>query len=83
MHHAIGAMQLSQLRPIIILYALQLHVVAGNRKDIFDQERHVDIWKEAHMYPMAEFLREKMSIWFVLYMYKGEIMMKTRERYYR
>ena len=24
-----------------------------------DHVRNVDIWKEAHMYPMAEFLREK------------------------
>ena len=26
--------------------------------------RNVDIWKEAHMYPMAEFLREKRLRWF-------------------
>ena len=25
---------------------------------------NVDIWKEAHMYPMAEFLREKRLRWF-------------------
>ena len=29
-----------------------------------DHVRNVDIWKEAHMYPMAEFLREKRLIWF-------------------
>ena len=26
--------------------------------------RNVDIWKEGHMYPMAEFLREKRLLWF-------------------
>ena len=26
--------------------------------------RNVDIWKEAHIYPMAEFLREKRLRWF-------------------
>ena len=26
--------------------------------------RNVDIWKEEHMYPMTEFLREKRLRWF-------------------
>ena len=26
--------------------------------------RNVDIWKEAHMYPMAEFLREERWRWY-------------------
>ena len=29
----------------------------GKRKDRLDHARHVDIWKEAHIYPMAEFRR--------------------------
>ena len=29
-----------------------------------DHVRNVDIWKETHMYPMAEFLREKRLRWF-------------------
>ena len=29
-----------------------------------DHVRNVDIWKEAHVYPMAEFLREKRLRWF-------------------
>ena len=29
-----------------------------------DHVRKVDIWKETHMYPTAEFLREKMLRWF-------------------
>ena len=29
-----------------------------------DHVRNVDIWKEAHMYPMVEFLREKRLRWF-------------------
>ena len=29
-----------------------------------DHVRHVDIWKEADMYPKAEFLREKRLRWF-------------------
>ena len=29
-----------------------------------DHLRNLDIWKEAHMYPMAEFLREKRLRWF-------------------
>ena len=33
-------------------------------KTRLDHVRNVDIWKEAHMYPMAEFLREKRLIWF-------------------
>ena len=34
----------------------------GNTR--LDHVRNVDIWKEAHMYPMAEFLREKRLRWF-------------------
>ena len=34
-----------------------------------DHVRNVDIWKEAHIYPMTEV--------------KGEIKMRPRERYYR
>ena len=33
-------------------------------KTRLDHVRNVDIWKEAHMYPMAEFLREKRLRWF-------------------
>ena len=29
-----------------------------------DHVRNIDIWKEAHMYPMAEFLREKRLRWY-------------------
>ena len=29
-----------------------------------DHVIHMDIWKEEHMYPIAEFLREKMFRWF-------------------
>ena len=32
-------------------------------KTRLDHVRNVDIWKEAHMCPMAEFLREKMLRW--------------------
>ena len=32
-------------------------------KTRLDHVRNVDIWKEAHMYPMAEFLREKRLRW--------------------
>ena len=31
---------------------------------ILDHVRNVDIWKAAHMYPMAEFLRENRLGWF-------------------
>ena len=34
------------------------------KKTRLDHVRNVDIWKEAHMYPMAEFLREKRLRWF-------------------
>ena len=34
----------------------------GKRR--LDHVRNVGIWKEAHLYPMAEFLREKMLRWF-------------------
>ena len=33
-------------------------------KTRLDHVRNIDIWKEAHMYPMAEFLREKRLIWY-------------------
>ena len=33
-------------------------------KTRLDHVSNVDIWKEAHMYPMAEFLREKRLRWF-------------------
>ena len=33
-------------------------------KTRLDHVRNVDIWKEAHMYLMAEFLREKRLRWF-------------------
>ena len=33
-------------------------------KTRLDHVRNADIWKEAHMYPMAEFLREKRLRWF-------------------
>ena len=33
-------------------------------KTRLDHVRIVDIWKEAHMYPMAEFLREKRLRWY-------------------
>ena len=33
-------------------------------KTRLDHVRNVDIWKEAHMYPMVEFLREKRLRWF-------------------
>ena len=33
-------------------------------KTRLDHVRNVDIWKEAHMYPMAEFLGEKRLRWF-------------------
>ena len=28
-----------------------------------DHVSNVDIWKEGHMYPMAEFLREQRLLW--------------------
>ena len=33
-------------------------------KTRLDHVRNVDIWKEAHMYPMAEFIGEKRLRWF-------------------
>ena len=33
-------------------------------KTRLDHVRNVDIWKEAHIYPMAEFLRENRLRWF-------------------
>ena len=33
-------------------------------KTRLDHVRNVDIWKDAHMYSMAEFLREKRLRWF-------------------
>ena len=33
-------------------------------KTRLDHVRNIDFWKEAHVYPMAEFLREKRLRWF-------------------
>ena len=33
-------------------------------KTRLDHVRNVDIWKETHMYPMGEFVREKRLRWF-------------------
>ena len=33
-------------------------------KTRLDHVRNVDIWKEAHLYPMTKFLREKRLRWF-------------------
>ena len=35
-----------------------------DEKTRLDHVRNVEIWKEARMYPMAEFLREKRLRWF-------------------
>ena len=42
-------------------------------KTRLDHVRNVDIWKEAHMYPMAEFLREKRLRWF------GHLQMRDKD----
>ena len=42
-------------------------------KTRLDHVRNVDIWKEAHMYPMAEFPREKRLRWF------GHVQMRDKD----
>ena len=42
-------------------------------KTRLDHVRNVDIWKEAHMYLMAEFLREKRLRWF------GRVQMRDKD----
>ena len=47
------------------LHTTQMRMLWGAiGKMRLDHVRNVDIWKEAHMYPMAEFLREKRLRWF-------------------
>ena len=47
------------------LHATEMRMLRWARgKTRLDHVRNVDIWKEAHMYPMAEFLREKRLRWF-------------------
>ena len=47
------------------LHTTEMHVVRWARgMTRLDHVRNVDIWKEAHMYPMAEFLTEKRLRWF-------------------
>ena len=42
------------------LHTTEMRMLRWTRgKTRLDHVRNVDIWKEAHMYPMAEFLREK------------------------
>ena len=64
------------------LHATEMRMLrwaTGNKR--LDHVRNVDIWKDARMYPMAEFLGEKRLRW--LDMFKGEIKMMPRERYCR
>ena len=47
------------------LHATEMRMLRWARgKTRLDHVRHVYIWNEAHMYPMAEFLREKRLRWF-------------------
>ena len=47
------------------LHTTKMHMLRLARgKTRLDHAINVDIWKEAHMYPMAEFLREKRLRWF-------------------
>ena len=47
------------------LHATEMRMLRWARgKTRLDHVRNVDIWKEARMYPMAEFLREKRLRWF-------------------
>ena len=47
------------------LHTTEMHMLWWERgKTSLDHVRNVDIWKEAHMFPMTEFLREKRLRWF-------------------
>ena len=47
------------------MHATEMHMFRWARgKTILDHVINVDVWKEAHMYPMAKFLREKRLRWF-------------------
>ena len=47
------------------LHTTEMRMLRWERgKTRLDHVRNVDIWKEARMYPMAEFLREKRLRWF-------------------
>ena len=47
------------------LHTTEMRMLGWARgKTKLDHVRNIDIWKEAHMYPMAEFLREKRLRWF-------------------
>ena len=48
-------------------------------KTRLDHVRNVDIWKEARMYPMAEFLREKRLRWFGHVQMRDNLKMMPRE----
>ena len=47
------------------LHTTEMRMLRWTRgKTRLDHVRNVDIWKEAHMYPISEFLREKKLRWF-------------------
>ena len=47
------------------LHTTEMRMLRWARGKIrLDHMRNVDIWKEPHMYPMAEFIREERSRWF-------------------
>ena len=57
--------QLQRSSPERKLHTTEMRMLRWARgKTRLDHVRNVDIWKEAHMYPMAEFLREKRLRWF-------------------
>ena len=50
------------IKPAMVTEMRMLRWARGKTR--LDHVRNVDIWNEAHMYPMAEFLREKRLRWF-------------------
>ena len=61
MVQSVGQLESTEERKLHTTEMRMLRWARGKTR--LDHVRNVDIWKEVHMYPMAEFLREKMLRW--------------------
>ena len=63
--HGVWSRMLGSKKEGRTLHTTEMRMLRWARgKTRLDHVRNADIWKEAHIYPMAEFLREKRLRWF-------------------
>ena len=65
LHNVLCTIVYNRMKEERKLYTTEMRMLSWARgKTLLDHMRNVDIWKKAHMYPMAKFLREKRLRWF-------------------